>query len=410
MNVLFISTSDLRGGAAIAAYRLMKALQASGIDVKMLVREKLSDDDNVIKIGNNIHNKYNFYKERADIFLRNGLKRGKLFDVSIANTGISITKMKEFEEADIVHLHWINQGMLSLKEIGRIVESDKKVVWTMHDMWPFTGICHHATTCNNYHTSCGHCKYLQSSFEKDLSQSIFSEKLKVFNKSRITFVACSKWLKEQAVVSPLTHNHKVVSIPNPIDTKVYSPGSKEEARKRLQLPQDKKLILFAAMKASDKRKGMDHLVRACNILATRGVDIDCVIAGENGTEMAQVFNLPVHAVGWVSQEKMKHLYTAVDLFVTPSLQENLPNTIMEAMACGTPCVGFNIGGIPEMIDHGRTGYVAKYKDYNDLANGIYQTLYESDKDILSANARQKVLDTYSQEVVSRQYIDIFNQP
>ncbi|MDD3979136.1 MAG: glycosyltransferase, partial [Proteiniphilum sp.] len=144
MKILLISTSDIRGGAAIAAYRLMNALNAQGQQAKMVVREKLSDNENVIQLGSALPDRWNFLSERAHIFAQNRFSRKHLFDVSTAESGLAITKHPLFREADLIHLHWINQGTLSLKELGRILASGKKVIWTMHDMWSFTGICHHA--------------------------------------------------------------------------------------------------------------------------------------------------------------------------------------------------------------------------------------------------------------------------
>ncbi|HOI79984.1 MAG TPA: glycosyltransferase, partial [Petrimonas sp.] len=168
MNVLIISTSDIHGGAAIAAFRLMNALRAKGVRAKMLVRDKRSDNEYIMQAGGKIQNNLHFYGERGQIFLQNRLSRENLFDVSIANTGISVTRLPEFKRADIIHLHWINQGMLSISEIGEILASGKKVVWTMHDMWPFTGICHHAGPCARFHHSCGNCPYLKAPLENDL--------------------------------------------------------------------------------------------------------------------------------------------------------------------------------------------------------------------------------------------------
>lgn len=408
MNVLIISTSDILGGAAIAANRLMSALQNSGMNVKMLVRDKQSDNENVIKTGGSVQNRWNFYRERGDIFLHNRLSRENLFDISIANTGVSVTQLPEFKEADIVHLHWINQGMLSVKEIGNILASGKKVVWTMHDMWAFTGICHHSGVCTNYEKSCGSCPYLVSDSRNDLSHKVFLQKQKAFSKGKITFVACSRWLKDLADKSPLRQGHTVVSVPNPIDTNVYRPKDKAQVRGKLNLPLDKKIVLFAAVKASDPRKGFDYLAESCRLMAQHPNDILFLIAGNRGEEIEKRLSLPAYSIGFVSPNNMPDLYNAADVFVTPSLQENLPNTIMEAMACGTPCVGFNIGGIPEMISHGRNGYVAEYKNAEDLAKGLLWTLYQADSETLSANAREKVLTNYAEKEISKQYIDIYN--
>ena len=194
MNVLIINTSDIHGGAAIAAFRLMNALNANSVNAKMLVRDKLSDNENVMQIGSETQKKWNFYWERAQIFLNNKFSKENLFDISIANTGFSVTEHPEFKKADIIHLHWINQGMLSVNEIGKILASGKKIVWTMHDMWPFTGICHHAGTCSNFQTSCGNCFYLKNPSKNDFSHKLFNKKQAAYSKGQITFVACSEWL------------------------------------------------------------------------------------------------------------------------------------------------------------------------------------------------------------------------
>lgn len=408
MKILIVNTSDIHGGAAIAAFRLMNALNASGESAKMLVRDRFSDNENVIQIGGKLKNKFNFYLERGQIYLKNRFSRENLFDVSIANTGVSITQLPEFKEADVIHLHWINQGMLSVEEIGKILASGKKIVWTMHDMWAFTGICHHAGACKRYEQECGSCPYLISASENDLSKQTFQEKQKAYTKGKITFVACSNWLKELAEKSPLTRGHSVISIANPIDTKKYYPKDKNQIRKKLNLPTDKKIVLFAAVKASDPRKGFDYMVEASKIIAQHPNEILFLIAGNHGEEIEKQLALPARSLGYVSSNEMAEIYNACDLFVTPSLQENLPNTIMEAMACGTPCVGFDIGGIPEMISHGKNGYVAKYKDADDLANGILWTLYKADAETLSANAREKVLTEYAQEKIATKYIELYN--
>jgi glycosyltransferase involved in cell wall biosynthesis len=409
MNTLFISTSDLHGGAAIAAFRLMNALQAEGMNVNMLVRDKRSSNNNVIEVGSKTIHEWNFLWERGKIFMANRFSRKNLFDISIANTGVSVTELPEFQHADIIHLHWINQGMLSLKELNNIFASGKKVVWTMHDMWPFTGICHHAGDCTHYQQACGRCPYLVGSSPHDLSHKVFKRKHVVYSSGNITFVACSNWLKNQAEKSPLTAAHRVLSIPNPIDTRHYRPKDKISARKKLQLPLDKKIVLFAAVKTSDKRKGTDYLIEASRLMKQHTDNVLFLIAGNNGKDIETRFALPTQSIGYVAPENMPEIYNAADVFVTPSLQENLPNTIMEAMACGTPCIGFRIGGIPEMIEHLKTGYIAEYKNANDLANGLFWTLFEADTETLSANAREKTVKTYAQEIIAEQYKKVYDQ-
>lgn len=409
MNILIVSTSDIYGGAAVAAFRLMHALQSCGDNVLMIVRDKQSNNSQVVPTGSKWSNKFNFYWERGIIFLQNRFSKKNLFDVSIANRGNSITELPIFKEADVIHLHWINQGMLSVDEVAKILSSGKKVVWTLHDMWAFTGICHHAGTCQNYTELCGNCPYLIASSQNDLSHWVFKKKEAAYKNGSITFVACSNWLRELAIKSPLTRGHRVTSIPNPIDTKQYYPQDKLAVRKRLNLPEDRKIVLFATVKASDPRKGVDYLLEASRLIAKHSTNIMYLIAGTHGEALVEKLNLPAHTLGFVSPDKMAEVYNAADLFVTPSLQENLPNTLMEAMACGTPCVGFNIGGIPEMISHKENGYLVKYKDAQDLANGILWTLFQADTEMLSTNAREKVLQEYAQESIALQYKNIYTR-
>ena len=409
MRVLIINTSDRMGGAAIAAYRLMDALKNNGIKAKMLVRDKRSDQISVVELKKSWWKVWQFIWERIIIWKENHFKKHNLFAVDIANTGTDVTTLPEFQQADIIHLHWINQGMLSIKEISEILASGKKVVWTMHDMWPFTGICHHAGLCNHFEKECGLCPYLRTPSEKDISYTTFLEKQAAYSLGKIHFVACSKWLKELALKSPLTYNHTVSAIPNPINTATYRPKDKTSLRKLMNLPLDKKIILFAAAKVSDKRKGIDYLVEASRILSKEENNYLFLIAGGNSDEIISKLTLPAKNAHYVAQEEMPNMYSVADVFITPSLQENLPNTIMESMSCGTPCIGFNIGGIPEMIDHKQNGYIAKYKDAEDLANGLKWILEEADSTQLAENARQKVIENYSESQIALSYLEIYKQ-
>jgi glycosyltransferase involved in cell wall biosynthesis len=224
----------------------------------------------------------------------------------------------------------------------------------------------------------------------------------------IFFVACSHWLESEAKRSALLEGQKVASIPNPIDTRIYKRGNKNEARQRLGLPVDKKLILFASQRVTNANKGMDYLIEACRQLHI--LDAAVVILGGHAEEMVPQLSLEAYPLGYVNEEqRIVDVYNAVDVFVLPSLSENLPNTIMEAMACGVPCVGFKVGGIPEEIDHRRNGYVAEYRSADDLARGIRWILTEADYEELSKNAVHKVLQNYSQQSVALKYLDVYHQ-
>ena len=410
MRVLIINTSDRTGGAAVAANRLMMALINNGVKAKMLVRDKDTDSLTVVSLPKSPMNRWRFLWERLVIFCRLRFQRRHLFEVDIANTGADITRLREFQEADIIHLHWINQGMLSLSGIRQILRSGKPVVWTMHDIWPATAICDATLGWRHCTRQCHHWRLLPGGGSRnDLSTTIWQKKRRMIENESIYFVACSHWLESEAKKSALLDGQKVTSVPNPIDTHIYKRGNKQEARQRLGLPLDKKLILFASQRVTNENKGMGYLVEACRQLADMP-QLGVVILGGHAEEVVGQLPLEAYPLGYVNDEqRIVDVYRAADVFVLPSLSENLPNTIMEAMACGVPCVGFRVGGIPEEIDHRKNGYVADYANADDLASGIRWILQEADYERLSEQAVHKVVHQYSQRSVSSQNIDGYKQ-
>ena len=334
-------------------------------------RRLVTDDDTVVSIPQSWRLKSKFLWERGVIWLANGLNKRNIFQIDIANAGTDITKMDGFIQADVIHLHWINQGFLSMADLERIFNSGKPVVITMHDQWHFTGVCHYSGKCGKYRTQCSHCPMLKRSVI-DLARRIFDRKRAMYKDHNVTFVGCSRWMADLARMSPLTSGHTVVNVPNAIDTNVFTPADKMEARKRHNLPVDKQLLLFGAQRITDKRKGFRYLKEACGHLVHNRPEMSdklgVVVLGGDAEKVKSALPLPVYTVDYMSNEaEIASLYNAVDLFVTPSLQDNLPNTIVEAMSCGTPCVGFDVGGIPEMINHQQDGYVARYRDSIDFA-------------------------------------------
>ena len=416
MKILLINTFETAGGAAIACKRLLKALQESGVDAKLLVRDKNSNDPSVYSVNNSLCqqwiNKFRFYWERMVIFILNRFSKKNLFKVSIANTGIDIHRHPLVKEADIIHLHWTNQGMLSLKDLEKLARIGKPIVWTMHDQWAYTSICHYTSDCKKYITNCTECPQLEFPKEKDISYRVFLKKKSIYKKSKITFVGCSKWIADLAKASSLCGKSNIQSVPNPIDISIYYPRTQQTIRKQLGFSSQEKLILFGACKVIDKRKGIDYLKAACDFLYQQNkftTDKFVIgVFGANSEDLSAILPYKVFNFGYIDNVKaMANLYSAVDLFLIPSLEDNLPNTIMEAMACGTPCVGFDTGGIPEMIDHKLNGYVAKYKDVEDLANGILWSLEHADE--LSKKAREKIINCYSESIIARQYIKLYQE-
>lgn len=415
MRVLLVNTSEKAGGAAVATHRLMEALNNNGVKAKMLVADKQTDDIRVVQLPHPWRHRWHFLWERFTIWCHLRFSRKHLFEIDTASNGTDITRTKEFQEADIIHLAWINQGMLSMGDIRKIVSSGKPVVWTMHDIWPMTALCHLTLGCHKFTTHCADCKYLPGGgSSRDLSYKIWERKNKVYRHGNISFVACSRWLAGEAQRSALLGNLHVEAIPNPINTQVFRGHDKQEARQSLGLPAHQRLLLFVAQRATNVNKGMSYLIEACRKLVEQNAgmqqELGLVILGGHADEYADQFSLPVYPLGYVNEEqRIVQVYNAVDAFVLPSLSENLPNTIMEAMACGVPCIGFQVGGIPEMIDHLRNGYVARYRDAGDLARGIRWTLYEADHQQLEHAAVQKVAANYSQGAVSLRYIEVYNQ-
>ena len=413
MRVLIVNTSEKTGGAAVAANRLMEALINNGVKAKMLVRDKQTDCLTVVSAGDGWRQRWHFLWERWRIFMAMHFSKTHLFEADIANVGTDITTLPEFKEADIIHLHWINQGFLSLNGIQKILSSGKPVVWTMHDIWPATAICHYARGCCRYQNKCESCPLLPRRSVSDLSAVVWRRKNEILHKYHISFVACSRWLEGEAKKSALLKGQRVTNIPNPINSHVFCPSDKQQAREALGLPLDKHVILFVSQRVTDKRKGLDYLVEAVNRMAVQDSSLKdntaIAVLGGHSEEVADLLPLPVFPLGYVSDEsKIVKVYNAADVFVLPSLEDNLPNTIMEAMACGVPCVGFNIGGIPEMIGHLKSGYVAKAADADDLARGIKWVLDFKGEE-LSKEARRKVLNSYSQQSVAIKYIELYQE-
>ena len=414
MRVLIVNTSERTGGAALAANRLMEALNNNGVKAKMLVRDKETDSLTVVGLNKGWRSRWHFLRERLEIYAKLYFSKKHLFEIDIANSGFDITGLREFREADIIHLSWINQGMLSLSDIKRILDSGKPVVWTMHDAWPATAICHYTRGCKAFMTTCRYCRLLPGQGGRnDLANSVWNRKKQILDKYHISFVACSRWLEQQAKQSALLSQHSITNIPNPIDIRVFRPMDKMSARRRLELPEEKKLILFVSQRVTDQRKGMLFLMDAIDELVKDRPDaveqIGVAILGGHAEDFKDQLALPVYPLGYVSDEKkIVDVYNAVDVFVLPSLEDNLPNTIMEAMACGVPCVGFKTGGIPEEIDHKKNGYVADYRNTLDLKQGINWVLEEADYQSLSVQAVKKVTTYYSQNSVSLRYIEVYN--
>lgn len=383
MRVLLVNTSDNVGGAAVACRRLMKALLQSGIEVRMLVRDKQTADDRVTAISA----RWQKAVERVMMLPFTGFSWRRSWTVDVNWFGKDITRCEAFQWADVIHLHWVNQGFLSVTDIARIVRSGKQVVWTMHDLWPLESIYH----------------YEQPMKMPWLETQTMRRKQNAYAGCGVRFVTCSRWLMNQVADSPLLMGNTISSIPNPIDMTVFAKKDQQAARKRLGLPAEGRIVLFVSQKLTDERKGARYFIDAVNRL---GRDVTVAVLGSHGDEIARAVNTDSVALGYVSdQDRIVDVYNAADVFVLPSLNDNLPNTIMEAMSCGTPCVGFDIGGIPEMIDHLENGYVARVRDVDDLTTGIRYVLENHDR--LATESVGKVRREYDNEAIAKRFIEVY---
>ncbi len=411
MRVLIVNTSERTGGAAIAANRLKDALNNSGVKTMMLVTDKETDDITVAALPHKWLLQWHFLWERWCLFLHLHFKRRHLFEVDMANCGSDITGMKEFQEADVIHLHWVNQGMLSLKSIAKILQSGKPVVWTMHDMWPATGICHLTLGCTHYQDSCGNCAFLPGDSKNDLSAKVFKKKLKILSnaKSQIHFVAVSTWLKGLADQSLLTGRFPVDVIPNVIDLNRFQLLETQDCRSRL-LIKAPHVLAFGAYKIDAPIKGFNYLIQALKILLQSGKytkkDIHLIVFGGMYNEKT-LKEIPVEYsyMGYVQEDSLSQIYSASDAVVSSSLYETFGQTLVEAMACGCLPVSFDNSGQTDIIDHLENGYLAKYKSPESLAEGLDWAFHaEKDRKQIHLAAVKK----FSSQSIAARYIKIYN--
>ncbi len=395
LHIVLLSYHDSNGGAGIAAGRLKVALEREGHRVDYIVREKASTS-NAIKFGNGVISWLKFIAERL-FFLRFEKDKSIRFLFNPGVFGSDISRHPLIQQADIVHMHWVNFGFLSVSDIASLTQLNKPVFWTLHDMWAFTGGCHHSGTCENFQQNCGDCKFLKNPGANDLSHQLWKEKKNGFSDKNLNIITCSDWLGGRAKQSSILGNHTIKTIPNTIDTEFFSPNANS-----LGLDSNKKYVLFVAMRVNAPAKGFHLLKEALQFLDPLTTELLIV-----GGEMTDELPLKAHNFGQITDPaKMRDIYAAADVFVTPSLEENLPNTIMEAMACGTACVGFEVGGIPEMIEHKKTGYVAQAFDSADLATGINWCLASKTAGVKS---RERALELYNQTTVAQQHLAYYAQ-
>lgn len=392
----------------MAARRLLAALRRHGTEAHLLTQERHGPaQDGLVPLADTPGERRlalaRFAAERAVWWLheRDASVR---WAFSPAPLGADLARHPLVRQADVLHLHWTNFGFLSLNGLEKLLRLGKPVVWTLHDQWAFTGGCHYSRGCERFKTHCRQCPFLRRPGDRDLSARIFEKKRKALENAPLTVVACSDWLAGEARQSALLGGFPVHSIPNPIDTTVWQPTDRAAARQTLGLPQDKKLVLFGAGNLRDERKGFQFLAEAM-----RGVNgAELVVFGKADPSALAMLPFPVHHLGVLSSENgLIAAYNAADALAVPSLEDNLPNTIVEALACGTPVVAFATGGIPEMILPEKTGWLAPLRDADALAEGLRWALFAEKSNARREAARAFALKNYAEAAVAAQYQAVY---
>lgn len=407
MKILIINTAENKGGAAVACNRLHEALVSNGYNSKMLVRQKSSNDSSVFEFTNSIvRKKVNLFFFFLELFILKFFKRDG-FDFSLPWFGPSLHKHPLVKEADIIHLHWVQNSYVTLRCIKKLQQLNKPIVWTLHDMWAFTGGCHYNVDCRKFETACDSCPQLKNNSIIDFSRSTFNAKREIYLSS-IKIVTPSKWLSKEARASYLFRNNSIEVIPYNINFNLFKPVEKNIAKQHFNIDTNKKVILFVSMNIEDTRKGFDFFKQAILKLEAENpswTDTHEILAIGRNSDIKH-FNTKIHYTGRLSEvEKISMAYSAADVFVAPSIQDNLPNTVIESLACGTPVVAFSIGGMTDMIVHQQTGYLASYKDSTELSIGIKFCL----KNDLSKMTRASALSKFQSVEIAKSYVNLYTE-
>ena len=412
MKIIQVSNSDIQGGAARAAYRLHRGLIAIQQDSQMLVLERRSPDETVLKLENSSPDPHS-------IFLSNIQKRYiNQNRTSLSNTSFSlpypgIDLTHHLANTDIVNLHWVAyfQSPVTLHHLL----THKPVVWTLHDMWAFTGGCHYSAGCTQYQEDCADCPQLQAD-PCELTAAVLQDRLDFLGDTPLVIVTPSQWLANCAKQSRVLRNQRIEVIPYSLETDVFSPLDRVEAKRELGMDAGAIALLMGADNGNEHRKGFTELLQALHLcrqdpqfqalLAAQKFQLWCFgIPNEQLTKL----DLPLHCFGRVdSDRQLRQIYAAADLFVLPSLEDNFPNTMLEAMSCGTPVVAFEVGGIPDVVKNGVTGWTVPLGDVAAMAAAILDCVFTDDlREQRGQASRQIMAEQYALTVQAQRYLNLY---
>lgn len=391
------------GGAATSFFRLFYHLKKAGHDVNMLVMNNSSKIDKVYNLSKSKVLVRKIVLRLSTFYLKkkSGLK--SYFSQNIWPSN-DLLKMIDRIQPDIIHLKWINSEMLSIKSISKI---KIPIVWTLADMWAFTGGCHYTNGCERYKSSCGKCPILNSKKEYDITSKLLQMKIDNF-KAISCVVGQSIWMTNQIKSSKVFSSNKVVNIPNGLDSRIFKKKDRLKARKRFKLNSSRNLLLYGAMNSQfDNRKGYDLLIDSLSKVES---SFDIAIFGTfKRQEYVDDNGRTVYELGQIKNEyTLVEIYNAADVMVVPSREDNFPNTILESLMCSTPVVSFNIGGIPDLINHKVNGYLARPYSTDDLASGIDWILNNQNYQKISESARENTKAKFDINHISERYLELYN--
>ncbi|MBS1528005.1 MAG: glycosyltransferase [Bacteroidetes bacterium] len=416
MKIVHLNTYDGNGGAGRACIRLSNALLSQNIDSKVIVHYKFGKNPNIAEFNSNLLQKA---VTAAKIVLERVLAKRYLKAIktpfSFAWFGRSVIHHPDVKNADIIHLHWVNHGFLNPRHIAEIARLNKPVVWTFHDSNSFTGGCHVRYECDHFKQECGNCPLLKYPAPNDASHRIWRQKRDAYAKLNFTVVSPSSWNKTSVNEASLTKDKTVVQIPNTLETGIFKPMNKSLAKEKAGFAPGKFIFLSGFMPSrKDMHKGTGYLMESLEILKKRlgaaGEKIERVVFGNRNAEDLPDFPFKTTFLGTINDdERLALYYAAADAFLIPSLEDNLPYTVMESLSCGTPVITFTTGGIPDMVKHEYNGYLAVYRSSESFADGMEWIISHPEKDKLQQQARQMVMDNFSEEVIAKKHIDLYNK-
>lgn len=408
MRVLHLASSDSQGGGSRAALRLHQSLRTLGIDSSMLVQARQTDDATVFTAASafdRIRWRLNATMDTLPVRLYSRRVRSP-FSAAIAPFP-AIDRWIRRLDPDVIHLHWINNGMLALSQLLNI---KKPLVWTHHDSWAFTGGCHIPGECTRFQTGCGSCPLLGSASDADLSRYLYKRKESIFQRIQgLHCIGLSRWMSARIADSSLLGKFPVSTIPNPFDFDSFKALSRSVSRTLLGLPQGPPIALFiAASGVADRNKGFD-LLRAA-LPALQNAPIELAIVGPTPPGWTPKVDCKVHNLGVFADDlSIRAAFSAADVLVLPSRQETLATVAIEAMACGTPVVAFATGGLPDIVDHNANGYLARCFDPADLAHGIEWVLSHRSPKELRKKARKACVQKFDHRRVARRYAELYQE-